>query len=183
MEPILVGYFPLRIVSRPGFIKNERVTDICSATSCVSDSPTDWVDFWKHNDMWVYNTPDLAWSVVEPSLKDRYDLFAFKVFPERVEVKKPSPFDRSPFVLPSMGVQVMDESFEKLGYDIVMRYAGNRFEHSPLSCNGLADEYDVNSHCLIDDARKAFEIAATFEEKGAEPGPYYVVEVWRQKKS
>jgi hypothetical protein len=75
----------------------------------------------------------------------------------------------------------MDSTFEKLGYDIVTRYAGNIFEHSPLSCNGLAEEIKVNRYCLIDGSEMAFEIAKQFEVKGAEPGPYYVVEVWRQK--
>ncbi len=40
----------------------------------------------------------------------------------------------------------------------------------------------VNEHCLLDDAAEAFRLAVPFSrEEGAEPGPYFVVEVWRRE--
>ena len=41
----------------------------------------------------------------------------------------------------------------------------------------------MNRHCLVDDLAEAFRLAALFSrtEGGYEPGPYHVLEVWRQE--
>jgi len=59
---------------------------------------------------------------------------------------------------------------------------GSTFECSPLSCNHAAERTEVNEHCLLDDLGEAYRLAALFSrpEEGYEPGPYFVVEVWRR---
>ena len=52
---------------------------------------------------------------------------------------------------------------------------------SPLSCNGMAEEYPVNRYCLVDDPDTALAMARDFATGNCEPGPYCVVEVWMQK--
>ena len=54
------------------------------------------------------------------------------------------------------------------------------FECSPLSCNGLAASLTANRYCLFDTLEAAMVAAERFSVGGAEPGSYYVVEVWRQ---
>jgi hypothetical protein len=49
-----------------------------------------------------------------------------------------------------------------------------------LSCNYMAEHLPTNRHCLVDDADTVFRMAAKFEAGGCQPGPYYVVEVWRE---
>jgi len=181
MNPIFIGYFPMKTNKDFGSLKPFGVEEICSVSDCVSDSPEGWIDRWKHNEMWVFDTLELAWSVVPETERKDFDMFGYYLFPERIPVKEPSSFEQKPFIIPSLRVTPMDDTFEKMGYDIVNRWAGNAFECSPLSCNGMADEIKVNRYCLIDESDKAFEIAKQFEAKGAEPGPYYVIEVWRQK--
>ena len=51
------------------------------------------------------------------------------------------------------------------------------FECSPLSCNGLADEREVNRHCLFDEGESALRFAFECVDLGSEPGPYYLVRV------
>lgn len=182
MKPVFIGYFPLIVKKDFPDLKPFGVEEICSATDCISDSPENWINQWKHNEMWVFDSIDKAWSVVPEEQKRDFEIFAYWVFPEIVEVKKPEVLEPKPFSIPPITPVPMDASFEKIGYDIVTRFAGNKFEHSPLSCNGLAKEIKVNRYCLIDGPDKAFDAAKQFEDKGAEPGPYYVVEVWRQKR-
>lgn len=54
------------------------------------------------------------------------------------------------------------------------------FECSPLSCNNMAKEFAVNRHCLVDDLDQAGSVAERFAVEEPEPGPYYVIEVWRE---
>ncbi len=51
------------------------------------------------------------------------------------------------------------------------------FEHSPLSCNAMAAEYPVNTHCLLDDLGAAVAAAERFSIEQPEPGMYCVAEV------
>ena len=75
--------------------------------------------------------------------------------------------------------------FELLGFDLVPRSYDNAFECSPLWCNRLAEKVTANRFCLLDTAEQAFALAPTLEVPGqplrGEPGPYHIVEVWRQR--
>jgi hypothetical protein len=78
-------------------------------------------------------------------------------------------------------VTSISREYELVGFDVVSRSAGSYFECSPLSCNMLAEEIETNGYCLfsrLDDAR---ELARSADEKGCEPGPYHVLQVWRER--
>jgi hypothetical protein len=175
MTPILIGYFPKRTKRKPEWLEAAGVVEICSVSCCISEEPEEWIDKWLHNDMWVYDSPELAWSVVPEAARPEYDLFAYKLFPVVFENQ-----ERKPFALPEIHPQPLSDSFRKLGYDAVSRFAGAAFECSPLSCNSMADEVPVNRYCLFDEPEIALQKAADFEASGCEPGPYFVVEVWRR---
>jgi hypothetical protein len=85
-------------------------------------------------------------------------------------------------VFPKLSVQPLPDAFERLGLDMVSRTADGPFEHSPLACNGWAKKTRVNRYCLVDDETTAFQLAAKFEAGEGEPGKYYVVEVWRNRR-
>ena len=176
--PELIGYF----VKRPGtpseWIRAAVVEEVCSVADCCSEEPESWMDHWIHNCFWLFDTPELARSVVPETDHSRYDLFAYRLFPyeweEGIQV---------PFQIPPLKIQTLPPTFERLGCDIVSRTMGNAFEHSPLSCNGWVDRVAVNRCCLVDAPQIAFQLAVQFEAGCAEPGPYFVVEVWREKRS
>ncbi len=173
--PVLIGYFPKRTMQRPDWLKAARVEEVCSVSTCMSAAPDGWIDAWRHNEMWVFDTPELAWSITAPSVRDEFDLYAYKLFPLK--------FDRGTrqsFEIPLLDVQPLPASFERLGYDVVSRCSDAAFECSPLSCNQMAQHVPVTRHCLLEDSEAAFRLAAECEVIGCEPGPYYVVEVWRQ---
>ncbi|MGV3771299.1 MAG: hypothetical protein ACO1QB_00255 [Verrucomicrobiales bacterium] len=169
--------FPKRTTKRPEWLKAPNVDEVCSASCCISTAPEGWIDQWLHNEMWVYDSPALAGGVLSSSEKNEFDLYAYKMFPSKFAEGK-----EIPFALPLLPVTPLPKSFQLLGYDSVSRSYDNVFECSPLSCNHIAERVLVNRYCLLEDFQTAKRLAAEFSIGGAEPGPYFVVEVWRQQR-
>ena len=177
MTPTLIGYFPKRTMKRPDRLKAAGVEEVCSVSNCVSEDPDGWIDQWRHNEMGVYYSPESALGVVPEAARPEFDLYAYKLFPVVFTDGQQQPFE-----IPKLDVEPLPSSFECLGIDVVSRSCdSSNFEHSPLSCNYMAEHVAVTRHCLVKDMDVAFRLAAEFEAGGCEPGPYYVVEVWRQK--
>ncbi|MBI3415804.1 MAG: hypothetical protein HY043_10900 [Verrucomicrobia bacterium] len=178
MTPILIGYFPKRTMKRPDWLKAAGVEEVCSVSNCVSEDPDGWRDEWRHNEMWVYDTPELALSIIPETVRSEFELYAYKMFPVVFIDGQQQPFE-----IPNLHVQPLPGYFERLGVDIVSRSAGSSFECSPLSCNHMAEQVEVTRQCLLEDVDVAFRLAAEFEAGGCEPGPYHVMEVWRLKQA
>lgn len=176
MEPILIGYFPKQTMLQPDFLKSAGVEEISSAATCLSKEPDGWIDRWLHNEMWLFDTPALAWIVVPEIERATFHLYAYEMFPVKFTKQGQEPFTPS-----SLGVEPLSSSFKLLGYDAVSRSYDNKFECSPLSCCHFAGKIPVNSCCLFADAETALRYAAKFGIEEPEPGPYYVVSVWRQQ--
>ncbi len=175
MEPQLIGYFPKQTAKRPDCLKAANVKEICSASDCISKSPDNWIDFWKHNELWVYDSPEIAWSIVPEEKRAIFDLYAYRMFPcQFVEGKQ------EVFEIPGLQVASLPEDFKSLGWDSVSRSMNNKFECSPLSCNYLATEIVTNEFCLLNNACLALQTAKDFSLSKPEPGPYFVLEVFRK---
>jgi hypothetical protein len=187
-EPTLIGYFVKPAVARSAWLKAAQVEEICTVSDCMATVTWDWINEWRHNAEWLFDTPSLAWSVVPELERARCRLFAYPMFPVRFCQGVPKPYsfpERMEAETMGFAPRPIDASFERLGFDLVSRTAGNEFEHSPLSCNGLAEEIPTNRCCLLDTAEEAFALAPTLDPPGkpmrGEPGPYFIVEVWRQR--
>jgi hypothetical protein len=63
MELRLGGYFPKNVVAVPEWIGAAGVADACSVSTCVSPAPDGWVDRWLHNDLGLFDSPELALAV------------------------------------------------------------------------------------------------------------------------
>lgn len=179
MEPTLIGYFPKHVVTRPDWLKAGQVKEICSVSGCVSVGPVDWINRWVHNELWLFDNEQAAWSVV-PGGRTNGDfrLFAYRMFPVQFDKG-----EQRPFTIPLLSTQPLPSCYRRLGLDAVSRTCDTTFECSPLSCNYAANQVEVNEFCLVDDLAEAFRLAALFSrsEEGYEPGPYHVVEVWQQE--
>lgn len=126
--------------------------------------------------MWVYDTPELAWSVVPDAARADFHVYGYRLFPVQFDEEH-----RTPFAIPTVDATPLPASFERLGLDIVSRSCGTSYECSPLSCNHMAEHVAANRYCLVGDVDVAFRLAAGFEASGCEPGPYHVLEVWRKR--
>ena len=180
IEPTLIGYFARPTMKKADWPNSNRVEEIASASTCMSGCDWDWINEWRHNDLWVFDSPDLAMGVVPEDKRASCDLYAYRMFPIRyVEGRAEE------FIIPPVEPIPLDASFEMLGFDIVSRYCGNCFECSPLSCNGLAEVVPTNRYCLLERLEDALCLAPTWEADGKtrpEPGPYYIVEIWRRRR-
>lgn len=178
--PFFGGFLPKKVARIPAWLKNPVVEEICSISECISKAPPGRIDHWKHNDLTLYDTLEAAQTVIPAGEVAEYDIFGFRVFPVC--------FD-------SQGMKVEEalvgkvnapatklDGWEFLGYDLAGRSTGYGFECSPLSCNHCAENTPVNRHCLLDDLHLAVQKGSEFgnPQSGVEPGPYYLVEVFRK---
>ncbi len=172
---VLIGYFLKQTIQRPDWLKNPGVLEICSVSDCLSKGPTDWIQKWKHNEWGFYDTEELAWQVADAG-RARLQLFAYKLFPFRWLDDKQENFPLTAWLAP------LADTYQSLGFDIVTRSGSSFFECSPLSCNSAADLFPVNEFCLIDDWDQANQVLIEISRDGHyEPGPYYLVQVYRRK--
>src|SRR5882672_3449215 len=74
---IPVGYMAKRVVVRPGWIKAERVSDIYSVSGCVSKDFADYINFWKHNGYWFFDSPPIIQQLAQ---QNTIDLTGTKLF-------------------------------------------------------------------------------------------------------
>jgi hypothetical protein len=174
-----IGYMYKRISRRPEWLPAPSVVDIYSASSCISQDFCDYINYWKHNGYWLFNSP----AVMERLAAEHelnlagctlfyYEAHDFQfIQTERVWAEF-SPIED--FV-----TDVLSPVSSKLeGYDVSTFLCGNKPECSPLSCNYLARELTVNQHCLfstLEDAKLAID-GGKFAN--TEPGPLRIFAVY-----
>ena len=183
-DTTLIGYLPKRIVRETEYVGTPPlpgVEEVCSVSECISKSPPDWVDCWLHNtDTWLFDDPGSAWWVVPETEREHYRLYAYRLLPTLFHDSE----KETALTLPEIKAAPIPANFVRIGYDAVVRQLDDphigSFGCSPLSCNYMAEEYQVNRYCLVDDLDTALTMARDFATGNCEPGPYCVVEVWTQ---
>jgi hypothetical protein len=161
---------------------SERVEEICSVSDCIVPGPDRWRDQGKHNFHDMYDTPELAWSVVPVEARADFELFAYQLLLlEFAEGREESMEDY--WELSEVSVAPMTRSFVRLGWDAVV--GGNHvgFGCSPMSCNigcKIVEIAKRNRYCLVSTEQEGIALARHFSICQPEPGPYCVVEVWRE---
>lgn len=175
MESKLIGYFSKKRKENIRVLSSHNVLEICNACLCSFVVPDNWVEHWKHNDYFLFNSPIIAYSIIQ-DLEDchEYVLYAYKQYQFRVE--NGSVFDEE---VESENVEDLSSEFVLLGYDAVNRNYSKQFGCSPLFCNLGAEKMKTNKYCLFSSFNEALEGAVIFSRGHGEPGPYYVVEVYR----
>jgi len=181
MDRIFIGYFPKRRtpIPRPGAVATEPVDEICSVSDCVASGPEGWREQEKHNFYEKYDRPESAWGVVPAGERGEFALFAYRLLLVEYEDGREEPIE--PWW--ELTAVPMGGSFVRLDWDAVVGGNQHGFGCSPLSCNNRAGEEGVpavNRFCLAATEHDAIEMARTFSVAKPEPGPYCVVEVWRE---
>lgn len=169
------GYFPKRILGRPEWLEAPAVREICSVSECMSPGPPNWVERWLHNELGWFNRREDALAVIPPGCEREYRLFAFRIYPEVF-----TEGERVPLVLPGdVDAEPIPPTFRSLGFDCANRSLPDvlSLECSPLSCNNMAGDFEVNEFCLFSTFEQAVTAAERFSREQPEPGDYYVIEV------
>jgi hypothetical protein len=174
---IPVGYLAKRVVPKPEILNAPAVIDIYSVSGCVNVNFTEYIQYWKHNGYWLFDSPEIIRGLAaEHALPlDGISLFYYETYELELDGRSWRPFT----VEPSVETQVIPPAHKTLeGFDVVSFFARNAPECSPLSCNSLASDRPTNSHCLF----TSFEEAETALNNGAfedvEPGPYRIFAVY-----
>ncbi len=190
---IPVGYLYKRVVPAAPAVASPGVVDIFSVSDCVNDDFAQYIDFWEHNGYWLFDSPAVMRSIASThriSL-DGLTLFYYEAY-ERQWVDDRhfrrdgagsddvvphwAPFEAEASVPTHV---VRPEHCVLEGFDVVTFSSGNSPEHSPLSCDGLADELPVNAHCLLASFDEAFQALEQGTFTNSEPGPYRILAVYR----
>ncbi len=175
---IKLGYMAKRIVERPDWLAVPPVHDVYAVSNCISPDFADYTEFWSHNGFWFFDQPSHILRLCSQhgiSLDDLTFVY-YEAFPQQFDTENrtwhgfaPDPDTKTDVSSPT--------NPHLLGYDIVSYSMQNAPECSPLSCNHVAADVRVNSHCLIDTLDYAIECLETGIFDNAEPGPMRVISV------
>lgn len=176
---IPAGYMAKQVATRPEWLRADRVVDIYSVSSCMSNDFADYINYWKHNGYWLFDSPEVIREVAKENslVLTNAGLFYYEVHDQEYDEDEKSwkPFAPEP----SFKTEIIRPSSKTLeGYDVVTFYAHTSPECSPLSCNSLASEVETNRHCLLPSFEKAKELLEEGKFKNSEPGPYRIFAVY-----
>lgn len=182
---IPVGYMAKHVSLRPAWIKTTSVVDVYSVSDCggcrdfcnnLARVPYD--NDWNHNGFWFFDSPEVIRSVAKKkSIQlDGTILFYYEVYEMEFHDGNWHAFGPEP----SFPTNVRVPACRHLdGFDVVTISNRNAVEHSPLSCNSMADELATNDHCLLASLEKAQANLKNglFNFDTCEPGPYRIFSV------
>jgi hypothetical protein len=173
------GYLYKRVAKRPDWLAQAAVVeDVYSISRCISGDFADYVDHWRHNACWLFDTPDIMHEIADAEGVSLVGatLFYYEVYEQQFDETSQS-WSAVFKCEPPPPVRPPPASILK-GFDVNCASRGNQPECSPLSCNGLCSELPVNEHCLfatLDEARQALE-QGRFDK--SEPGPFRIYGVY-----
>ena len=172
---IPVGYLAKRVRKKPDWLGAAQVVDVYSVSGCVSEDFADYINFWKHNGYWLFDSPEVIRSVVRENRSvvrenaielEGTSLFYYKAH----EMRRGTVRRIRTRVVNSNNVIPPSEKIPE-GFDVVTFYARNAPECSPLSCSSIAKEIQTNAHCLFDSFDEAYANVSNGAFKKSEPGP------------
>jgi len=178
---IPMGYMAKRTEGSPGWTKPSQVLDVYSVNDCVNDDFADFVDYWKHNCWWFFDSPEVIQSVARENSIDLEGTKLFYYEAHELELADSAwrPFSPGPPVeAPAHVIPSLKKQLE--GFDVVIVWAENSPvpEHSPLSCQGLAEKLRTNAHCLFETFDEAHAALDTGKFDGCEPGARRIFAVY-----
>lgn len=117
----------------------KRVRDVYSVSNCINDDFADYIQYWKHNGYWLFDSPGILQAVAQHNhiQLEGTSLFYYEVYENEFDGKNWLPYEPEAS-FPTKVVVPSQKSLE--GFDVVTFFAHNSPECSPLSCNGMADE-------------------------------------------
>jgi hypothetical protein len=157
LSPMIpMGYMAKRNLQPPSALGLAGVIDIYSVNDCVNDNFADYVDYWKHNGYWFFDSPEIICQLAQENSIDLKGtkLFYYEVHELEFDGQTWRPF--TPWTDLPMNVRKPGAKYLE-GFDVITVWAENSPcpEHSPLSCNGIAKELRTNFRCLFETFEEA----------------------------
>ncbi len=176
---IPAGYMAKKVVKKPDWLEADNVRDIYSVSGCVSEPFADYIDFWRHNGYWFFDSPKIIASLArEKAISlEGTPLFYYEVHELEYHEDNSKWLGFGPEKSFKTDVAVPAKKILE-GFDIVTFSAGTSPECSPLSCNYLAREIKTNLHCLLDSFDEAKQSLESGKFRNSEPGPLRIFAVY-----
>jgi len=177
MRPI--GYMYKQVAERPEWIKAPHVTDVYSLSRCVSPFFADYINYWKHNGYWLFDSPQVIKDLAaERSITlEGTKLFYYEAHEEEFDEDQGKWVSYEPES--SFVTSILEPTSKTLeGYDVTCFTLHTSPECSPLSCNSCAESLPTNPHCLFNTFEEAVHVVENGGFQNAEPGPYRVIAVY-----
>ena len=177
---IPAGYMYKQIIGKPDWIKSSAVKEIYSVSNCISHNFADFMQFWKNNGFWFYNSQDIILEIAKDNQINltKSTAIYYEVFNQQFNEDSKSWESYKPETDFVTNISIPTTKL-LLGYDVVTFSVQTCPECSPLSCNMLADELTVNNYCLFDN----FNTAKTSIENGSftnsEAGSFRIFAVYK----
>jgi hypothetical protein len=176
---IPAGYMRKKVRARPEGLQAAGVVDVYSVSSHVSEDFADYIDLWKHNAHWLFDSPEI---LLEAARAKGADISETRLFYYEIYEREYHEEDRAwrDYVSDwSLATDVRVPGERKLeGYDVASFWARTGAECSPLSCNALALEIPVNEHCLLGSLETAISLLEQGRFEHSEPGPFRIFAVY-----
>lgn len=178
-----VGYMLKHAEPSPGWIGAPQVREIASVSHCIAKPFAQYVSYWAHNGMWLFDSPEAIFELMaREGLATPGDarLYYYEAYPLELEWDGLALPDEGwrPYATDELAPTspVAPAAKHLLGYDVVAY--GDVIECSPLSCNSMADELPVNAYCLFDSFETAKAAVDDERFKGCEEGNYRIFAVY-----
>ena len=115
---IPAGYLAKRIFKKPDWLSAQQVTEIHSVSGCVSEAFADYVDFWKHNGFWLFDSPEIIKDIAHAHSVDLAGttLFYYEVYESEFDGTAWRPYGPDPSFITNVLVPI-DKHLE--GFDVV----------------------------------------------------------------
>jgi hypothetical protein len=171
------GYMAKRVAKKADWLKAARVEDIYSVSGCISNHFADYIEYWKHNGYWIFDSPEIILGLAkEHSISmEGTSLFYYELFELEFDGRGWRAFLPEQSFVTNVSVP-LQKQLE--GFDVVTFWARNAPECSPLSCNSLAGEIPTNVHCLMNSFKEAEAALNGGAFENCEPGPYRIMAVY-----
>lgn len=174
---IPVGYMAKRVSKNPDWLKASQVTAIYSVSGCISEDFADYINYWKHNGYWLFDSPEIIKGLSKDNSiqLEGTTLFYYEAYEKEFDGENWHLYSPEP----SLPTNVVLPPAKKLeGFDVVTFYARTSPECSPLSCNSLAENLRTNEYCLFDSFDEAKTNAESWGPHGCEPGARRIFAVY-----
>jgi hypothetical protein len=176
---IHAGYMAKRVVKRPDWLGTNQVVDLYSVSNCNSKDFADYINYWKHNGFWFFDSPEIIYALARENSIDMTDtqLFFYEVYDREYHEDREGWERFEPEESFTTNV-VVPANKALMGYDVVTFSTGNSAECSPLSCNSIAREVNTNEHCLLTSLEEAKRLLEDRKFNNSEPGPFRIFAVY-----
>ena len=131
---IPIGYLSKLIVNKPDWLKSDKVKKIYSVSPCMSKDFCDYINYWKHNGYWLFDSVEIIMSLYkkENLNSSDYEILYYEAFEKQYDDNE----RKWKEILPEKSFETsvdIPQNFKLLGYDVATYSCGNTAECSPLS--------------------------------------------------